>query len=57
MYAFVIGRCNVSGVQTIERRKLTSPNWSLYQDNVQCRRDKAERDKSITQGVNQSQNA
>jgi hypothetical protein len=56
-YAFVNGRCPVSGVPTIERREMTMPDWGLYMDNVHYRREKAKDNKTITETVNQRHNA
>lgn len=44
MYVFVIGTCQTSGITSVEKKKLTLPNWKLYQDNVAYRQqNKGER--------------
>lgn len=57
MYAYILGRCPISGAQTVERKIMTAPNWSLYQDNVIYRRNNADRHKTIAASVNHAQDA
>jgi hypothetical protein len=57
MFTLVFGRCPISGVETIECRELSAPDWSLYVDNMNFRRKKNNNNKTITQVVNRCQNA
>ena len=57
MFTHIIGKCPVSGVQTIERRELVAPNWKEYCDNVKFRRDNPNWNQTIKQNVNQRHNA